>query len=106
MLFTVKHITLSDQEFLYQTANINFEPRGLTDGTDCGPSAPRVVLTDNGERLFLGGGTVFVMNENGKTVARYDLGASNVPIVGDGLSDPRPKGPMTKAALAASRMLA
>lgn len=33
--------------------------------------------------LPLTGGTVFVMNDNGKTVGRYDLGASMIPLEAD-----------------------
>lgn len=108
-MFTIKHIHLDGQEDVLDVAAVRYSPaHGPIAGTviwadkpsmdardiEIQPSTPTTVwITEAGwaERP-LTGGTVFVMNSNGKTVARYDLGASSVPIVGDGLSDPRPKG--------------
>lgn len=91
-MFTIKHITLSDQEFLYESEHVRFEPHGLQNGTHDRPSDPKVAVGLGTNEVYLTGGTVFVMNSAGKTVSRYDLGASNVPIVGDGLADTRPLG--------------
>lgn len=90
-MFTIKHITLSDQEFLYESEHIHFEPKGLSNGAHEGPSEARIAVGFGsvGTKMFyLTGGTVFIMNSSGKTVSRYDLGASNVPHVGlDGVTD-------------------
>jgi hypothetical protein len=74
---------------------VRFQP--LDEGKQAGCSATpptlwvRISDYPDDERP-LTGGTIFVMNEQGKTVSRYDLGASPVPISGDGLRDPRPLG--------------
>lgn len=97
-MFSVKHITLDGTETLHQSAYVQFKPafdeaRALIKHGD-ELSVASVAL----DHMQITGGTVFVMNEAGKTVARYDLGASPVPIVGDGLTDPRPRGLSTRAA--------
>lgn len=93
-MFTIKHITLSGTEIIYSGEHIRFEPEGLCVSTNPNSSSPAMVsfFHAKGHQVEIGGGTVFVMNDAGKTVARYDLGASPVPIVGDGLSDPRVRG--------------
>ena len=73
-MFTVKHIRLSGEEDLYQSATIRYLP-GEDNSTQGFPA--RLAL-DLGDPLT--GGTVFVMGDSGKTVARYDLGASMVPL--------------------------
>lgn len=96
-MFTVKHIHLCGAEEIFQVHTVRYTPGGTPD------QRPNVAASATPETLWvrspdwmdekpLTGGTVFVMNDIGKTVARYDLGASPVPIIGDGLSDPRPKG--------------
>lgn len=79
-MMTVKHITLSGEEFLYPTTSVNYTP-----GRDNLPPASSDPATlwiyDADDRAKpLTGGTCFVMNEHGKTVARYDIGASMVPM--------------------------
>lgn len=93
-MLTVKHITLSGAEYLYEALTVRFEPgRPGFDNGHTGQSATPDTLWIRSEvapdEQPITGGTVFAMNRFGKTVARYDLGASPVPIVGDGLTDPR-----------------
>lgn len=97
-MFVLKHIHADGREDIIQSDNVRFDPGVPTwqseDGK-CGATGtpPTLWIAERGfVTQPLTGGTVFVMNENGKTVARYDLGASPVPIIGDGLTDPRPKG--------------
>lgn len=92
-MLTVKHIGLHGSESLYQAYEVSFEPhpdaaKTLTRSPiEADHAGGTVTLTkppmNQGElgRYMLGlvEGTVFVMNETGKTVARYDLGASPVP---------------------------
>jgi len=89
-MFTIKHINAAGIEELYSSTKCRFHPKGLCNGTALNSESSGIIHLDGVTTLH--GGTVFVMNETGKTVARYDLGASPVPIVGDGLSDPRPLG--------------
>lgn len=78
-MLTVKHITLSGEEFIYATTHVNYVPGRA--------KAPQ--LSEDGLWIYegaderareLSGGTIFVMNERGSTVARYDLGVSMVPL--------------------------
>jgi hypothetical protein len=76
-MLTVKHISLSGDEVLYQAHECTFSP--ATDDGLC----PNTVWVGGDDKTPLTGGTVFVMNDNGKTVARYDLGASQIPLGAD-----------------------
>lgn len=96
-MFTIKHISLRGEERILQTATVRFEPGESAfvsaDGRSGHSGTPATVwIAGSTGEVPLTGGTIFVMNDNGKTVSRYDLGASPVPIVGDGLSDPRSRG--------------
>ena len=73
-MLTVKHVRLSGQEDLYQSVTVWYSP--IENQTPDG--RPAMITMDLGDPLT--GGTVFVMNDAGKTVARYDLGASMVPV--------------------------
>lgn len=79
-MFTVKHVHLDGSEELHRSTGVRFAPgserRKCTPvgGGETSPT-PDTLWTDGGP---LTGGTVFVMNENGKTVSRYDLGASPI----------------------------
>ena len=84
-MLTVKHITLSGEEFVFCTSHVNYVP-----GTakNCAPVPPDSVWIYEGSAETpreLCGGTIFVMNERGSTVARYDIGASNVPLHRSGI---------------------
>lgn len=81
-MFTIKHIKVLGDEEIIQVETVRFEP-GMPgfisqDGKTGQTGTPPTVWV--GERP-LSGGTVFVMNDMGKTVSRYDLGASPVPYV-------------------------
>jgi hypothetical protein len=68
-LLTVKHILPSGNETLYLANRVSFDPRG--------PSV--LIELGNHPALSLTGGTVFVMNEVGKTVSRYQLSNGDRP---------------------------
>lgn len=79
-MMTVKHITLSGEEFIYPTTHVNYVPGGhppSLNGSEAPPETLWIYGHDDRARP-LTGGTCFVMNEHGKTVSRYDLGASMV----------------------------
>lgn len=81
---TVKHIKISGEEHIYPTYSVTFTPKSVeasrVQGAVSAPACDSVWIDNpDGGRQQLFGGTVFVMNEQGKTVSRYDLGASNVP---------------------------
>lgn len=86
-MFTIKHIQSDSCEDLVLVEQIRFAP-GTPDSSDKTGTPPTVWC----DGVPFTGGTIFVMNAAGKTVSRYDLGASPVPLVGDGLRDPRLKG--------------
>jgi hypothetical protein len=75
-MFTVKHIHLDGSEEIHETEKVRFTPAG-SDLSPTTSSAPDTLWIDSGP---LTGGTLFVMNASGKTVSRYDLGASFVPL--------------------------
>lgn len=78
-MFTLKHIRLSGDEDLYTSATVRYSPGD--DVRAVPPSPPTVWIEEKpgAPGIPLTGGTVFVMNDAGKTVARYDIGASMVP---------------------------
>lgn len=76
-MFTVKHISIDGSENLISAETVRYDPGISATGTtpEMG-GRPTALYIDDAP---YGGGTFFVMNANGKTVARYDLGASPVP---------------------------
>jgi hypothetical protein len=86
-MFTIKHIRLSGEEDLYTSPTARYSP-GIDNGTTGAPATVWYTKADGFEHP-LTGGTVFVMNDAGKTVARYDIGASMVP-----LEDRKPREPI------------
>lgn len=105
-MFTVKHVRFSGEEELHQTVTARYTPSNRNAKATEVPEpseTPETLWIDSGP---LTGGTVFVMNENGKTVSRYDLGASMVAfgrdphltsLSEDKLSQPKRYGPMREA---------
>lgn len=81
-MMTIKHITLSGEEFIYATTHVNLVPVAAREKPVGGPTTSDIVwhYDADGRSHPLQGGTVFVMNEHGKTVARYDIGASMVSL--------------------------
>lgn len=77
-MLTVKHIRLSGAEDLYPSPTVRYSP-GEDKQTHGHPATVWITKAD-GFELPLTGGTIFVMNDFGKTVARYDIGASMVPL--------------------------
>jgi len=79
-MLSVKHITTGAVETIHQSTFARFVP--AYDERDAnvknGDELPCPSVVTDG--MTITGGTVFVMNDAGKTVARYDLGASNVPL--------------------------
>lgn len=84
-MLTVKHIEVSGHESLYPATRVSYKPRMRSDGTpadkgeDGGGSeysaACVFIDTPKGDTVPLGSwGAFYVMNETGKTVAKYDLG--------------------------------
>lgn len=99
-MLTVKHITLSGAETLYQAYEVSFQPtdaesqvkrRSPIESRHVGGTLhltkPTMSPGELGTYDFgIQGGTVFVMNDKGATVSRYDLGASEVPHGADALT--------------------
>lgn len=77
-MFSVKHISLGGVESIYEAEQVRFSGRRKSQCSK--PAFLRLFGPLHGVPTDLFGGTVFVMNHFGKTVSRYDLGASEVPI--------------------------
>lgn len=86
-MLTIKHISLSGREVHYLGHEVEFMPtqrnaetktRSPIESAHSGGTV--TVLRETRVPIALEGGTVFVMNDLGKTVSRYDLGASDIPI--------------------------
>ncbi len=73
-MLTIKHVHIGGNEVIEQVDRAEFVPAPIS-----GPGVPGVRADRVNDVLTFTGGTVFVMNDFGKTVARYDLGASPVP---------------------------
>jgi hypothetical protein len=85
-MFTVKHISIDGSENLIAAKDVRYDPGISASGTAPDQDGrPTAVYLDGAP---YGGGTFFVMNASGKTVARYDLGASPVPHIG-GIEEPK-----------------
>lgn len=73
-MMTIKHITLSGEEFVFPATRINYVPLSAT--TLAGRDEPPATLwhyNAEGSATPITGGSVYVMNEHGRTVARYTL---------------------------------
>lgn len=78
-MFTVKQVTLAGYEFLWETPCVNLRPAFEQRTSDRPPALPAAVCLHGPDGpIDITGGTVFVMNEAGATVSRWDLGASPV----------------------------
>lgn len=79
-MFTIKHIHFDGSEEIIEAESVRFTPG--TGPSNIPPTLWIVALGTVGERP-LTGGTIFVMNSAGKTVARYDLsGAGLLDVLG------------------------
>ena len=82
-MLTIRHIHLGGEEDIFAVASFRYAPGTEKVGQQGQSATPQTIWVRDvapGDERPLTGGTVFVMNENGKTVARYDLGASPVPL--------------------------
>jgi hypothetical protein len=81
-MMTIKHMTLSGEEFIYPTSHVNLVPAAAREKPEGGPTPADILwrYDADGRSHPIHSGTCFVMNDHGKTVARYDLSATNVPL--------------------------
>lgn len=87
-MFTIKHITPYGNEALHEALEVTYSPFHTPKPFQLSPDAPpdHAKMGDLVAAIFyrstnptadlaeLAGGTVYVMNETGATVAKYDLG--------------------------------
>ena len=82
-MLTIKHIEVTGHENLYPATRVSYQPRHRPDGRVCSEregasddiAACVFIDTPKGDTVPLGSwGAFYVMNEAGKTVAKYDLG--------------------------------
>jgi hypothetical protein len=81
-MFTVKHISSSGAETLYEATEVNYSPANQAPGADPSTFIPDTVwYTKPGTREIcsIDRGMVFVTNETGATVARYNLPPDQLP---------------------------
>lgn len=89
-MMTVKHITLSGEEFIYPTTHVNYVPsKALGGGADLPPDTVWIYPADHPAQP-LTDGTVYVMNEHGKTVSRYELSTQSPAGLGAQMQPQRP----------------
>ena len=75
-MMTIKHVARSGEEYVYATSHVNFVP---TSALGLGSTTPDTLwhYGSEGDAQPITDGTVFVMNEHGKTVSKYELGAKH-----------------------------
>lgn len=73
-MMTIKQILSSGEEFVYPSTHVNYVPQGSTGyaGVDVPPTTLWRYDAE-GSAIPMTEGSLFVMNEHGKTVARYSL---------------------------------
>jgi len=74
-MLTITHVEPGGHQSVRQVKWVSYDP--IADEVTAG-MAVMGERNEDGEtnHVFGGGGTVYVMNENGKTVAKYDLGGT------------------------------
>lgn len=76
-MLTIKHITPSNEEFVYPTTHVNFVPQDAKAAVTGFDSLWR--YDNDGRAHEIVDGVAYVMNESGKTVARYHLNGPVAP---------------------------
>lgn len=99
-MMTVKHITPSGEEFIYPTTHVNYVPSDVFgEGVDLPPNTLWIYPVDHPAQPITGG-TVYVMNEHGKTVSRYDIPTQMIPAgLGAQMQPQRPPNPIPSQSL-------
>jgi hypothetical protein len=69
-MLTVKHTHTNGDTIYSGVKQVNWTPRAC-EGSVALPESPGVRFDYDGMQIHLGGGHVFVMNENGRTVEQY-----------------------------------
>jgi hypothetical protein len=91
-MLTVKHMEITGHENIYPAVRVSYQPRQRADGSAYDAQDPNAssddiaacvfIDTPKGDTVCLGSwGAFYVMNDAGKTVAKYDLGGWPVPQV-------------------------
>jgi hypothetical protein len=83
-MLTVKHIEVTGHENLYPATRVSYQPRTKHDAASdtAGEYSAACVFIDTpkGDTVPLGSwGAFYIMNDAGKTVAKYDLGGWDTP---------------------------
>jgi hypothetical protein len=82
-MLTVKHINMIGTETIITAKRVIFyQPNQQAPATPNPHSGGMITIVPPVGDVHedIGDGTVFVMNDAGKTISRYDLGASPVPL--------------------------
>ena len=72
-MFTVKQIQNTGHEEIYAAQRVSYQPKWSPPNT-AGMMIPCVFVHHASGTEIIDGGTVYVMNDAGKTINRYDLG--------------------------------
>lgn len=73
-MMTVKHVALSGEEYIYPTSHVNYVPTTVLNDLQ---GVDTLWWYDTDGRAYpITGGKVYVMNDSGKTVSRYELSKS------------------------------
>lgn len=81
-MLSVKHISLSGSETILSATRVEYHPEPVN---GVPTQLARLTVFGGPDQQELHGGTVFVMNEAGKTISRYDLGARCVALAKSGV---------------------
>ena len=77
-MLTIKHITPMGNEAVHETEAVSYTPAAHVTGTRIGFGGSTGTLwyqsTVTGQSVPISDGSVYVMNDSGSTVAKYDLG--------------------------------
>lgn len=89
-MFTIKHLSPMGNEALYEAGMVSFLPAPTAAGLDQPANTAQhqlgtLAFTEPGHTGMneLRDGNVYVMNENGSTVAKYDLGGWYASLKGE-----------------------
>ena len=82
-MFTVKHTHADFSETIHSADDVRYTPRQIPTPDQTSEPAPETVWVSSGDiTMPLTNGIVYVMNDHGSTVAKYDMRSPIQPQMG------------------------
>jgi hypothetical protein len=78
-MFTVKHTSPTWEDNLYSATGVRFTPAPSVQSVTSPPETVWVRRVDTGIEFPITDGVIYVMNDAGATVAKYDLELKRMP---------------------------